>query len=403
MTVSFKTFGCRLNRAETDRRMKSLLTGGFDVLPFGEASDVTVLHSCAVTHAAEAECLRLAAAVKRRHPDTFLVFSGCAAKAAESQRLYAVGVDLIFKPGDDADVTGEILKRFPASGKCGVASPGTELHRALLKVQDGCSNFCSYCFVPIARGLPRSRKFEDCLQEASWLVEAGYHEIVVVGCNLALYEDGKRRLPDLLDALTALPGDFRVRLSSLEPGSFEREIGELMSNCDKLCPFLHLPLQSGDDEILRRMGRHYDVAYLRKMLDNVCERLPLFGLGADVIVGFPGESREQFENTFSLINDYPFSNLHIFPYSKRPGTPAAEFSDQVPDREKKERVSRLIALRDEKKDCFARRHLGTQVEVLIERVDENGTGHGWSADYLACDVPDCKADDIGKIKPVQIG
>ena len=239
---------------------------------------------------------------------------------------------------------------------------------------------------------------EECLQEAAWLIEAGYSEIVVVGCNLAFYEDGKMRLPDLLAALVALPGNCRLRLSSLEPGFFEREVADLIASEPKLCPFLHLPLQSGDDEVLKRMGRHYGVSYLRSMLDDVCAKLPLFGLGADVIAGFPGETSAQFENTFSLINDYPFSNLHVFPYSKRPGTPAADFDGQIPDAEKKARSGRLIALRDGKKAEFTERHRGKKVEVVIERVDENGIGQGWSADYLQCSIPGCRPEDIGRMK-----
>lgn len=399
MTVSFKTFGCRLNRAETDSRMNALLRLGFDVVPFGEASEVTVLHSCAVTHAAEAECVRMAGAVKRRNPGTFLVFSGCAAKARSEECFRELGVDMVLRPGGEDTLAEELLRRFADKihSAPGRAAEGVGLHRALLKVQDGCSNFCSYCFVPIARSLPRSRKMASCLEEARRLIDVGYSEIVVVGCNLSFYEDGNARLPDLLAALTALPGDFRVRLSSLEPGRFEREIAALMASEKKLCPFLHLPLQSGDDEVLKRMGRRYDANYLQEMLSDVCARLPLFGLGADVIAGFPGERPEQFERTYKLVESFPFSNLHVFPYSKRPGTPAAEFPDQISPEDKKLRAGRLIALRDEKKAEFAARHRGHEVEVLIERIDADGTGHGWSADYLQCECPGCSDGDLGKI------
>ena len=256
--------------------------------------------------------------------------------------------------------------------------------------------------MPLARGKPQSRPFQECLEEAKEWIGKGFEEIVVVGCNLALYEDGAKRLPDLLATLTELDGVGRIRLSSLEPGRFEREIATIMAATPKLCSFLHLPIQSGDDDVLHRMGRFYNASYLREMLDEVVQLVPNIGLGADLITGFPGETEEMFRHTKQLVEDYPFSNLHVFPYSERPGTPAASFPDQIPLPVRKQRASELIALRETKRMAFAARQLDRVAAPLIETVADNGTGHGWTAEYLPCSISNVDRDSIGKILSVRV-
>ena len=389
MTVSFKTFGCRLNRAETLRFERAFVAAGVSAVPFGEPSDIVVVHSCAVTQTAESECLRFARSLRRKNPGVFLVFAGCAAESASPVTFASLGIDLVVRrEGRDALVE-TVLARLAERGqerRPAAAPPdGPSLHRALLKVQDGCSCFCSYCIVPYTRGAPRSRPFAECLEEARRHVEAGFQEIVAVGCNLAFYEDGGRTLPDLLQALAELAGNGRVRLGSLEPGRCEREVAALMAREPRLCNFLHLPLQSGSDPVLKRMGRGYTVAELRRTLDAICSEVPMLGLGADFITGFPGETDAMFEETKRLIESYPFSNLHVFPYSERPGTPAVSFDGKVPVAERKRRARELIELRGEKREFFAKRHLGKAVGVLVERIKE-GVARGWTEDYLECRI-----------------
>lgn len=389
MTVSFKTFGCRLNRAETVRFEQAFADAGVAAVPFGEPSDIVVIHSCAVTQTAENECLRLARSIRRKHPGVFLVLSGCAAESARPETLAGLGMDLIVPLEKRDTLAATVLTKLAdrrIEGRQASPSPDrTRLHRALIKVQDGCSCFCTYCIVPYTRGAPRSRPFESCLEEARQRVAEGFQEIVVVGCNLAFYEDGGRTLPDLLRALTKLQGDGRIRLSSLEPGKCEREVAALMARESRLCNFLHLPLQSGSDPVLKRMGRGYTGAELRRTLDAICEEVPSLGLGADFITGFPGETEAMFDETKQLIEAYPFSNLHVFPYSERPGTPAASFDGKVPVEERKRRAHELIDLREQKKAAFARQHLGRCVDVLVERI-QDGTATGWTEDYLECRV-----------------
>ncbi|MBP5509635.1 MAG: MiaB/RimO family radical SAM methylthiotransferase [Kiritimatiellae bacterium] len=388
MTVSFKTFGCRLNRAETVRFEQAFAEAGVATVPFGESSDIVVIHTCAVTQTAESECLRLARSLRRKNPGVFLVLSGCAAESAKPETLASLGMDLIVHRNGRDKLAATVLDRLAERGSVDLpetAAPpnGTKLHRALLKVQDGCSCFCTYCIVPHTRGVPRSRPFEACLEEAGRLLAEGFREIVVVGCNLAFYEDGGRTLPDLLRALTGLSGNGRIRLSSLEPGKCEREVVSLMAQEPRLCNFLHLPLQSGSDPVLKRMGRGYSVAELRRVLDTICEQVPMLGLGADFITGFPGETEAMFNETKQLIESYPFSNLHVFPYSERPGTPAAAFDGKVPPETRKRRAHELIELREQKKATFAKRHLGRTVDVLVERI-QDGSASGWTEDYLEC-------------------
>lgn len=406
-TVSFKTFGCRLNRAETDRYAAEFARAGITSVPFGTASDIVVIHTCAVTATAERECLRIAGSMRRKNPNTFLVLSGCAVESASQERLAALSMDLIVPRPQSERLVSLVLEKLPPEEKFNASSGGGGLfpknrHRALLKVQDGCANFCTYCFVPMARGKPCSRPFQECLDEAKEWIARGFEELVVVGCNLALYEDGAKHLPELLAALTELDGVGRIRLSSLEPGRYEREVAEMMAATSKLCAFLHLPIQSGDDDVLRRMGRYYDASYLRESLDEIVRIVPNIGLGADLITGFPGETEAMFRHTIELVESYPFSNLHVFPYSERPGTPATSFTDQVPVTARKRRAAELIALRETKREAFAARQVGRVVAPLVESVADDGTGHGWTAEYLPCVISDADRDSIGKILQMRV-
>ena len=224
------------------------------------------------------------------------------------------------------------------------------------------------------------------MEEAQAFVEAGFREIVVTGCNIACYADGNRGLVDLLAALAALPGLGRLRLGSVEPGTVERDVIAFMAETPRLCKFLHLPIQSGDPAVLTRMQRRYTVMEMERTLLEALRRIPLIGLGADVITGFPGETLEAFGRTRSFLEAFPFSNLHVFPYSERPGTPAATFADAVPETERKRRAAELIRLKEQKRITFAQGFVGHPVDVLIEKIDKSGVAHGWTGEYLACEI-----------------
>lgn len=387
-TVAFKTFGCRLNHAEAAQFEFGFAAAGFARVALEADADVVVVHSCMVTQKAENECVRLLRAVRKHNPNVCLVLSGCLAELARSEFLQDLGVDLVVPQPEKERLVPLVLSHLglPRGPVPPRASPAQTTQRAVLKVQDGCDFFCTYCIVPLARGAPRSRPFETCLAEARALIGAGFNEIVVTGCNTACYRDGGRTLSDLLSALLDLPGLGRIRLGSIEPGTLEREIVALMARAPKLCRFLHLPLQSGDDRTLARMGRRYSAGEIAETLNEALRLMPDIGLGADIICGFPGETDEAFEHTRELIARFPLSKLHVFPYSERPGTPAAEFDGAVPLSERRRRTQLLIEQGLSNRRAFARRFLGKPVTFIPERFDANGCAHGWSGEYLGCVV-----------------
>ncbi len=384
MTVAFKTFGCRLNRAETAQFEASFAAAGFERVPFGSPADIVVLHTCAVTQAAENECLKLIRSLRKKEPSTVLVLAGCAVEAVSTETLGTLGVDLIVTREEKDDLATRVMRHVGVHSVPGPCLPLRTTKRASLKIQDGCDFFCSYCIVPHTRGLPRSRPFDDCLSEAQAFIAAGFQEIVVTGCNIACYADGARTVVDLLAALATLPGLGRIRLGSIEPGTVERDVARLMAVTPTICKFLHLPIQSGDDGVLTRMGRRYTASQIARTLEETLGLMPRLGLGVDIITGFPGETQEAFDRTRALLQAFPFSNLHVFPYSERPGTPAATFDGAVPEKERKRRAAVLSHLKTHQRAAFAQQFVGQQIEVLIERFDNEGNAHGWTGEYLDC-------------------
>jgi threonylcarbamoyladenosine tRNA methylthiotransferase MtaB len=242
-----------------------------------------------------------------------------------------------------------------------------------------------------------SRPFDACIREATAQVAAGARELVITGCNIACYADAGRRLPDLVRALTGIPGLGRIRIGSIEPGTVERELADLMAGSPLLCRHLHLPAQSGDDAILRAMGRRVTAAQYRAAAEYALARVTGLGLGADIITGFPGETDACFENTRRLVESIPFSNLHVFPYSERPGTPAARLPKPVPPGVRKARAAELIRIGAAQRRRFAGSFVGTPVTCLIEQVAADGTAHGWSGVYLPCRVSGMNRASLGEL------
>lgn len=451
MRVSIKTLGCRLNQAES-----ATMAGGFAALGFevvsedAQDADIHVLHSCAITHAAEMEALRLVRHARRElGPGAFLVAAGCAAELpGAEERFREAGADLVVRQADKPRlpaIVAETLRsglrraahddnlaqgiRFdempcagaaredvsysycppsvlsrPAQARPDPARPAPlfSTTRAILKVQDGCAFRCSYCIVPDTRGAPRSRPFDEVLAEAAAVFARGYREIVLTGVNVACYRSGGRSLRDLAAAILALPerAGGRLRLASIEPATAERELLELAAAESGLCRFFHFPLQSGDDRILRAMRRHYTAAEYEAVVERALELMPDACIGADVITGFPGEDDAAFENTRRLLERHPFGNLHVFPYSERPGTPAATMPGAVPVAVRRERARELVRLADEKRAAFAARFIGREVEVLIERVRPDGTGVGWTGEYVETHIAGCAPEDVNTLRRV---
>jgi threonylcarbamoyladenosine tRNA methylthiotransferase MtaB len=341
--------------------------------------------------------------VKRKNPDACVALAGCAVESATSGQLSKLGIDIIVPREYKEQLVEIVLNALNLSYSISHASisPSFSTHRALLKIQDGCNFFCSYCIIPHNRGAPVTRSFDECLNEARAFIDQGFQEIVITGCNIACYDDQGRTLPEIVEAIAALPGIGRVRLGSVEPGTVELDLAEVIAESDKVCRFLHLPIQNCDDGVLKGMNRRYLTADIRRILDQILETVPDIALGSDIITGFPGESDVAFNNTKDFIREYPFSNLHVFPYSERRGTAAAAFEERVPHILRKERAQELIAIGRRKREQYALSWIGKETELLIEKFDQEGNACGWSGEYLPCRVSGINEDRrrmlLGKI------
>lgn len=397
MTVAFKTFGCRLNQAETAQFEDDFAAAGFRRVSLDTPADIIIVHSCAVTQKAEKEGLKQFRALRQKWPAACLVLAGCTVETLSSEARANLPADLLITRDEKARIVETVLQHLKAARpdiqsekRHGAAVPSTprpltrSTQRASLKIQDGCDFFCAYCIVPHTRGAPVSTPFASVLSEARALIQSGFQELVITGCNIACYDADGHTLPDLLRALLNLPGLGRLRLGSIEPGTVERDIIRLMAESSRICRFLHLPLQSADDATLARMGRRYTAQGLNATLHDALRLMPDLALGADLICGFPGETEDAFLRTLALIAAPSFSKLHVFPYSERPGTPAASFDGKIPEAERKRRANRLIAQGQTNRSAFAQRFVQTPVECLVERFDAHGLAHGWSGEYLPC-------------------
>lgn len=356
-------------------------------------ADICVVHSCAVTRMAERETLRLVRARRQgqRCGRPLIVLTGCAVACNDADRLLAAGADLLVPRAEADTLVPQVLARLRRSAPAPLPSPlppRFQTRRALLRVQDGCDFNCAYCIVPLTRGAPVSRPWQEVLDEGQALLDRGHRELVVTGCNLACYRGGTRGLPELAEALCQLATNGRIRLGSVEPGTVERELGGVMRRHGNLCRFLHLPLQSGDDGILARMGRRYTRADLHATLGALLATVPGLALGTDLITGLPGENERAFEHTRQLLQAFPFANLHVFPYSPRPGTRAADMPGRPPMAVARTRARQLRALGAASRTRFAAGWIGRPVEVLIEGRDADGGVHGWSDTYLPCRFTD---------------
>ena len=362
MKVCFETFGCRLNKAEALQMEAEYLAKGWELTKDHAKADLFIVRGCSVTARAQRECENLVDRLKRHHPLIPVRLCGC----IEDKNTPV-------EPGRTATTSSDDSK-YPLP---------THTARAYLKVQDGCAGRCTFCIVPKFRGESKSVDFEETLDRAKRFIDAGYHEIVVTGCNLALYCSGRRRLPDLVAGLAELSADCRIRIGSLEPGALAEEVVHAMSAHGNVCRFLHLPVQSGSDRILTDMKRPYrtkDVLELAKLAGKL---MPGLGLGCDLMTGFPGETKIDFKRTENLLREIPFNNAHVFPYSERPGTAATALPGKVSHAIRSCRAHGLAHLAKESRKKYATSFIGKTVEVVIE---SEKNGRGWTGEYLPCEI-----------------
>ena len=397
ITASVVTLGCRLNQADSALLCDRLRRCGFQIVDedYEESPNLVIVNSCTVTATAARKTRQLLTSIRHKHPYAYIILTGCAAEVDEELKEDS-DFDILLTKAEKKNLESILERRFNIQHHDYKPSETVDetvfkedavayfpfKSRANLKIQEGCNNFCTYCIVPYARGRERSRDVEEIMADFKQLLEAGFHEIVITGVNVCNYNCGGLDLVGLLEKLIAVEGDFRIRLGSTEPGEILPRVIDLMASTPKICDFLPLPLQAGTDEILKAMGRKYTLAEYKSMIDCARSKMPHIHIGSDLIVGFPGETAELFEQSCEFVKSMHFANLHVFPFSPRKGTKAEKLPGRIPV---EEMVRRVEATKPIKAACaaeFAKSLIGTELSVLFERTLANNGYEGWSSNYV---------------------
>ncbi|MCK9410842.1 MAG: tRNA (N(6)-L-threonylcarbamoyladenosine(37)-C(2))-methylthiotransferase MtaB [Prolixibacteraceae bacterium] len=384
--VAFKTLGCRLNQYETDALVTNFDEAGYQLVGFDESPDVVIVNTCTVTNQSDQKSRTVISQAARKNREAVVVVTGCMAnnfkEKLESQENVTFVVENNRKSSIlslvEAHFTGEIIHPNQLPQDVFRYEPVRKsLHtRSAVKIQDGCDNFCTFCIIPMVRGRAASRPVVEVLENVRKTIENGFKEIVITGVNIGRYEDGEARFEDLLSMILEVPGDFRVRISSLEPDGFSDQFVDLFSH-PKLMPHLHLCLQSGSEKTLMRMRRMYDVEQFRKTVRKFRSVYPDFNFTTDIIVGFPGETEEDFKQTLEAVEEFGFSHVHTFKYSVRTGTRAEKLDNHVPEKIKNERSARIRQLSIENKQRYYQSLIGKNQEILVEKTMKNkASGYG---------------------------
>jgi threonylcarbamoyladenosine tRNA methylthiotransferase MtaB len=415
--VAFTTLGCKVNQTETEAMKELFRQRGYKVVNFTENADVYIINTCTVTSTADRKSRQMARRGSRQNPKATVAMVGCLPQVAAAKVEKMPEVDVIIGTTERSRIV-DLVERAQQTG-CPILQVEpvqkrkdfeqlpldySARTRAFLKIQDGCNQYCSYCIIPHARGPVRSRPLKQLLVAAKELVARGYKEIVLTGIHLGLY--GSDFVPPIdlttpLRLLDTIPALKRIRISSLDPSQITDELLQLIAASNKICPHLHIPLQSGSSRILQRMNRPYSAREYLELITRIRKTIPRVGLTTDVMVGFPGESESDFADTEKIIREVAFSRLHVFSYSPRKGTPAAGFPDQVPGRIKLTRSRTLISLGQQLAKDFHLQQLGQRLQVLVEEEIEPGILTGYSDNYIR--VRFCSQDQLlDQVVPVEV-
>lgn len=416
-TVAFHTLGCKVNTYETEGMLELFKNAGYTHVDFEEKADVYVINTCTVTNTSDSKSRQMIRKSKRTNPDAVIAVVGCYAQVSSEDIAKIDGVDVIIGTQHRNKIVDHVEKYLQDKKQIVDIEDVMQLHdfeklkiysyenrtRAFMKIQDGCNKFCTYCIIPYARGGIRSCNPQDVITQAQQLVDNGFLEIVLTGIHTAGYGTDLKDysfyqlLKDLVEKVKGLK---RLRISSIEMGQVTPEIIDLIGQSDIIVDHLHIPIQSGCDKTLKRMNRTYTTAEFEEKLNALKKALPTLSITTDVIVGFPGETEEDFMSTYQWIKKNHFNQLHVFPYSQRKGTPAAKFRDQVPGDVKKDRVRRLMELSHELKEDFASWQIGKTLNVLFEE-EKDGYKVGHASNYLMVKVKDPRVE-LGTIYNIKV-
>ncbi len=417
--VAFCSLGCKVNQYETNAMAQKFVANGYEIVEFDEYADVYIVNTCTVTNIADRKSRQMLRRAKEINKDATLVACGCYAQVAKEELKKIPEIDLIIGNNEKNDIISIIENHIAQKGTEDIVSDVmykldyvelgtttyTEKTRAVIKIQDGCDRFCSYCLIPYARGHIRSRKIENVIEEIKKVVEEGINEVVITGIHIASYgrdfKGGNIGLIDLLEEINKIKGLHRIRLGSIEPTIITEEFVKRLSKLDKICDHFHLSLQSGCTETLKRMNRRYTTEEFKEVTKRLRTKFPNAALTTDIIVGFPGETEEEFNMTYEFLKEIAFYKMHVFKYSQRKGTKAAVMPNQIDGKVKEERSKKLIELSNENEYNYNKKYIGREVEVLFEeREGEYLKGH--TTNYIVVKHKTDKDDLINKIAKVRV-
>ena len=400
-TAAFCTLGCKVNQYETEALEELFRSAGYEILPFSEKAQVYVINTCSVTHIGDAKSRRMIRRARKTNPEAVIAVTGCYAQTAPEEVLAIEGVNIVIGTQDRRRIV-EKVEALNDTSKINDVYDIMHTHdfeelnithyehrtRAFIKIQDGCSQFCSYCIIPYARGPVRSRREGDILAEIRELVKNGYTEFILTGIHVAAYGHDLEcsSLEKLINEVDKIEGVRRIRLSSIEPMTLDKDFVAAISHAEKLCPHFHISLQSGCDETLRRMNRHYTTEEYMEIVDGLRSAFKDAAITTDIMTGFPGETDEEFAQTEEFVKKVGFADAHVFMYSQRRGTPAARRDDQIDPQVKDARSKRIIEITRESRRKFLEGYLGKTAEVLFEQPVRGGYFEGKTANYITVHV-----------------
>jgi threonylcarbamoyladenosine tRNA methylthiotransferase MtaB len=417
--VGLTTLGCKVNQCESAALAEDLQQKDYSLVPFNSFADVYIINTCTVTAFSDFQARQLIRRAHRANPQAKIIVTGCYAQIAAADIAALKGVALVV--GNDQKYTIPELLGNGGTETCRIlvgdifqqkefrSMPLSRFigrTRAFLKIQDGCNSFCSYCIVPFARGKSRSMPQQEVLGAVANLSGQGYREIVLTGIHLGAYGhdlNPPANLTNMILRIIDQAVNTRIRLSSIEPSEITDDLLHLFNKKDIICPHLHIPMQSGNDKILKLMKRDYDTAFYRKLIEKIAATVNDVAIGVDVMVGFPSEGEEEFNSTLRLLQDLPVAYMHVFPYSERPQTSAQKIQPKVPESVKKERAAILRSLGAKKREEFTQRFLGKKLQVLVEKIKDKKTGlmKGFSQNYLPVLIDKSDSSTLNKVVIVQ--